>query len=61
MGDFTPWAVCVGVFLIYPALTFVLGFYVGKNGLPFEVRRRAGWGRRKPIVDDGYGVTTDIA
>jgi hypothetical protein len=48
---------CVGVFLVYPALSFVAGFYIGKRGLPFdiEIRRKPGWSMR----DDGYGVAAE--
>lgn len=61
MGEFTPWAVCIGVFLIYPALTFVIGFYVGRKGMPFEIKvsRRGDWG--KSMADDEYGVTAEAS
>jgi len=53
MDGITPWALCVGIFLIYPALMFVIGFYIGKNGLPFEVRIS-----RRRQADD-YGVALE--
>lgn len=60
MGNVTPWAMCVGIFLIYPAIAFVAGFYLGKKGMPFsiEIRRKPGWDRQS-LADDGYGVATD--
>jgi hypothetical protein len=63
MGEFTPWAICFGVFAIYPAIAFVVGFYIGKKGLPVDVqiRRRRGWwlAGGDSLTDDGYGVVTD--
>jgi hypothetical protein len=60
MDNVTPWALCIGIFLIYPALAFVAGFYLGKRGLPFsvEIRRKPGLDRPS-LADDGYGVATD--
>ncbi len=63
MGDFTPWAICIGVFLIYPAITFVIGFYVGRRGLPFDIQisRKAGWGKPASMADDEYGVAAETS
>lgn len=60
-APWAPWALCVGVFLIYPMLAFVIGFYIGRKGMPFdvEIRRKPGWG--KSLSDDEYGVAADAA
>jgi len=56
MGDFTPWAFCIGTFLIYPLLAFVVGFYLGRKGMPFsvQIQRKENWG--KNLAGDGYGL-----
>jgi len=56
MGDFTPWAFCIGVFLIYPLLAFVIGFYLGRKGMPFsvQIQRKENWGQG--LAGDGYGL-----
>jgi hypothetical protein len=58
MGNVTPWVICVGVVLIWPMLTFVVGFYVGRNGLPYDVKisKRPGWGRLDPAADYGFAA-----
>ncbi len=63
MGDLTPWAICIGVFLIYPAITFVIGFYVGRRGFPFDIQisRKAGWGKPASMADDEYGVAAETS
>lgn len=60
MGDFTPWALCIGVFLVWPALMFAIGFYVGRNGFPFSITIRRKVGRKaKSLSSDGYGLAVD--
>lgn len=57
-GGFTPWALCIGTFIIYPLLAFVIGFYVGRKGMPFsiQVQRKENWGKNQDLADDGYGL-----
>jgi hypothetical protein len=38
MNTFTPWAICIGVFIIYPCIAFAIGFYIGRRGVPFYLR-----------------------
>jgi len=52
MDSVTPWAFCIGIFLIYPAVAFAAGFYIGRRGLPFKIERNPDFGRR----DYGVGV-----
>ena len=61
MDSFTPWAICIGVFMIYPAIAFVIGFYVGRRGLPFDIQvsRKPGWG--KSMTDDDYGIASETS
>ncbi len=61
MGDFTPWAFCIGVFLIYPLISFVIGFYLGRKGMPFsvQIQRKADWGRTLSNDEYGLGVAGD--
>lgn len=60
MGDFTPWALCIGLLFIWPAMTFSIGFYIGRKGMPFSIKiqRNAGW-RGKSLAGDGYGLATE--
>jgi hypothetical protein len=48
MSGVTPWAICIGVFIVWPTLLFVAGFYIGRNGLPYDIRirKKEGWGRQ---------------
>lgn len=50
MSDATPWLLCFGTFIIYPAVAFVVGFWIGRNGMPFsiQIKRR----RREEIEPD---------
>ena len=61
MDNLTPWAICLGVFIIYPAITFVLGFYLGRRGLPFDIQitRKSERGRGPSMVDDEYGLAAE--
>ena len=60
MDNLTPWAICLGVFIIYPAIAFVLGFYLGRRGLPFDIQITRKNGQRGPsMVDDEYGLVTE--
>ena len=41
MDGATPWLICTGAFMV-PIVTFALGLYIGRNGLPYtvEIKKR---------------------
>jgi hypothetical protein len=50
----TPWLICTGVFLM-PVITFALGLYIGKRGLPIEIEVRRRDRTQQAERDMGYG------
>jgi hypothetical protein len=32
-----PWLMCFGIFVVVPLVAFVIGYKVGRDGLPFRV------------------------
>lgn len=61
MNTMTPWLVCFGVLLVYPAVAFAIGFYVGRRGVPFYLRleRNPDWYRRDDDGGGRYGVDVE--
>ena len=57
MNTVSPWLICFGVFLIYPALAFAIGWYIGKHGMPLEIKIKRP--QKQSLASDGYGVTAD--
>lgn len=49
MEQLGPWGLCMGIFCIWPGLLFGLGFYLGRNGSPVEIRWKGG---RHDNLDD---------
>lgn len=51
MQGATPWMICSGAFLV-PIITFAIGFYIGRNGLPYSIRIER---RQAEEPEVGYG------
>lgn len=51
MEGATPWLICGSVSLL-PLITFALGLYIGRKGLPYEIEIRR---RERPEDQVGYG------
>lgn len=45
MNNVSPFVMLFGGCCVWPLLLFVLGVWLGKNGMPFEIRRK----RRHPV------------
>jgi len=37
MGSVGPWAICVGVFVVMPLVSFALGYKIGRGDFPLRV------------------------
>lgn len=45
MENVSPWLICIGVFCLWPSVLFVVGFIVGRRGLPFRIEKTEQWRR----------------